>query len=247
MTLAATDRLSLQPLSARSIVLSLLLGAHPAQMQVRHLLAAAGRFGVAESTLRVALTRMVAAGDLERADGIYRLNARLVDRQRRQDDAINARTVRWTGEWEQAVLIVSGRSAAERAQLRTDLARLRLAELREGVWMRPANLDREWPTDLDSLLARFIVRPASDAALVASLWDLPTWAATGRAMLAHFAAAADPLVRLTAAAAMVHHLTSDPVLPPELLPIDWPGRELRQTYAAYQAELIGIVSAFRSA
>ncbi|HZP15799.1 MAG TPA: PaaX domain-containing protein, C- domain protein, partial [Nocardioides sp.] len=142
----------LQPLSARSIVLSLLLGAHPPQMHVRHLLGAAETFGVSESALRVALTRMTSAGDLERADGVHRLSARLLERQQRQDDAINARAVPWSGDWEQAIIVATGRSAAERAQLRTDLTRLRLAELREGVWMRPANLELAWPADLEPLL-----------------------------------------------------------------------------------------------
>lgn len=216
-------------------------------MHVRHLLGASEQFGVTESALRVALTRMVSAGELERNDGVYRLNARLLERQRRQDDAINARTVPWSGDWEQVVVIVSGRTAAERAHLRTDLSRLRLAELREGVWMRPANLDRAWPDALEPLLARFTARPEEGAArLVASLWDLPTWAATGDALMAHFSAAVDPLVRLTAAAALVHHLTNDPVLPDELLPTGWPGQQLRETYAAYQAELIALADAARA-
>ncbi|BBH17561.1 hypothetical protein Back2_18480 [Nocardioides baekrokdamisoli] len=244
---AAVDPSLLQPLSARSIVLSLLLGAHPPQMHVRHLLLASEQFGVSESALRVALTRMASAGELERNDGVYRLNARLLERQRRQDEAISSRTVPWNGDWEQVVVMASGRTAADRAQLRTDLTRLRLAELREGVWMRPANLDRPWPDDL-AQLARFTVRPAGGASdLAATLWDLPSWAATGRALLTHFVDAADPLVRLTAAAAMVHHLTSDPVLPAELLPAEWPGGELRETYAAYQTEVIALADSFRGA
>ena len=229
-------------------MLSLLLGAHPPQMHVRHLLGASEQFGVSESALRVALTRMASAGELERKDGVYRLNARLLERQRRQDEAINARTVPWSGEWEQGVVVVTGRTAAERAHLRTDLTRLRLAELREGVWMRPANLDRPWPSELDPLLARFTIRPAGGTVgLVAALWDLSAWAAIGGALLAHFSSAADPLVRLTAAAAMVHHLTSDPVLPDELLPPRWPGQQLRETYAAYQAELIDLADSYRDA
>jgi phenylacetic acid degradation operon negative regulatory protein len=240
------DALILQPLSARSIVLSLLLGTHPPQMHVRHLLGAAETFGVSESALRVALTRMTSAGDLERSEGVHRLSARLLDRQRRQDEAINARTVPWSGDWEQAIIVASGRSAAERAQLRLDLSRLRLAELREGVWMRPANLDRTWPAQLEPLLVRLIARPTATAeSLVASLWDLSAWSATGHALLAHFSTAGDPLVKLTAAAAIVHHLTSDPVLPAELLPTDWPGDQLRSTYAAYQAELIEFAGSFR--
>lgn len=248
MAETAFDPSLLQPLSARSIVLSLLLGAHPPQMHVRHLLGAADQFGVSESALRVALTRMTSAGDLERGDGAYRLSARLAARQRRQDDSITPRTVPWAGDWEMAAVIVSGRTPAERSQLRTELTRLRLAELREGVWMRPANLERPWSPEVEPVLARFTAQPAeSPEALIASLWDLTAWSAAGHRLLEHFTAATDPLVRLTAAAAMVHHLVSDPVLPVALLPPDWPGAALREAYAAYQAELIAIADSYRRA
>ncbi|MFF6951581.1 hypothetical protein ACFZAD_23355 [Streptomyces iakyrus] len=40
------------------------------------------------------------------------------------------------------------RRAAGRAELRTRLTALRLAELREGVRLRPANLTRALPSDL---------------------------------------------------------------------------------------------------
>ena len=44
------------------------------------------------------------------------------------------------------------------------------------------------------------------------------------------AAAADVPGRFVAAAGMVRHLLTDPVLPDELLPDDWPGAALRQAY-----------------
>ena len=46
-------------------------------------------FDIREPTLRVALTRMVGAGDLVRSEDGYRLSDRLLARQRRQDDALN--------------------------------------------------------------------------------------------------------------------------------------------------------------
>ncbi|MCT7356910.1 PaaX domain-containing protein, C- domain protein, partial [Streptomyces sp. 15-116A] len=49
--------------------------------------------------------------------------------------------------------------------------------------------------------------------------------------------------RLTAFAAVVRHLLADPVLPPALLPADWPGEALRAAYADYQRELAGEVHA----
>ncbi|MDH6492337.1 DNA-binding transcriptional regulator PaaX [Streptomyces sp. SAI-127] len=50
------DEVDLRPLSARSVVLSLLLGAHPPEMPVKDLLRAVEPFGVGGSTLRAALT-----------------------------------------------------------------------------------------------------------------------------------------------------------------------------------------------
>jgi phenylacetic acid degradation operon negative regulatory protein len=43
--------------------------------------------------------------------------------------------------------------------------------------------------------------------------------------------------RFVAAAATVRHLLTDPVLPAELLPDNWPGAELRQTYHDFAAAL----------
>ena len=41
-----------------------------------------------------------------------------------------------------------------------------------------------------------------------------------------------------AAAAMVRHLLTDPVLPDDLLPRHWPGDALREAYADFAAELV---------
>jgi phenylacetic acid degradation operon negative regulatory protein len=40
-----------------------------------------------------------------------------------------------------------------------------------------------------------------------------------------------------AAAAIVRHLLTDPTLPAELLPADWPGAGLRAAYHDFAAEL----------
>ena len=76
---------SLEPLNARSIVLSVLLGAHPPRMPVGRILEFTALFDLPDGTVRTALSRMVAAGDLVNDDGVYRLAARLVKRQVQQD------------------------------------------------------------------------------------------------------------------------------------------------------------------
>jgi phenylacetic acid degradation operon negative regulatory protein len=232
----------LRPLSARSVVLSLLLGAHPPELAVKDLVRAVGPFGVGGSTLRAALSRMVAAGDLQRTDSVHRLSDRLLARQRRQDDAVHPRTRAWDGDWEMVVVTATGRGPAERAELRARLTALRLAELREGVWLRPANLRRPLPDDLAPVAQHYTARPERPASdLAASLWPLDTWAATARALLAHVARTDRPADRLTVFAAVVRHLLADPVLPPPLLPAAWPGTELRTAYMDYQEELADTV------
>ncbi|WP_030931151.1 PaaX family transcriptional regulator C-terminal domain-containing protein [Streptomyces sp. NRRL S-646] len=235
---AQPGEVDLPPLSARSVVLSLLLGTHPPELPVKELVRAVEPFGVGGSTLRAALSRMVAAGDLRRTDAVYRLSDRLLARQRRQDEAVQARTRAWDGDWEMVVITATGRGPAERADLRTRLTALRLADLREGVWLRPANLTRSLPDDLEQVAQSYTARPDRPAReLAAQLWPLDAWAATARSLLAHVAEAHRPADRFAAFAAVVRHLLADPVLPPELLPADWPGATLRAAYAAYQGEI----------
>ncbi|MGW7568233.1 PaaX family transcriptional regulator C-terminal domain-containing protein [Streptomyces tendae] len=240
----APDGLALRPLSARSVVLSLLLGTHPPELAARDLVRLVEGFDVGASTVRAALSRMAAAGDLRRTDTGYRLSERLLERQRRQDEALRPHTRAWDGAWETLVITATGRGPAARAELRTGLTALRLAELREGVWLRPANLDRPLPAALDGVAERLVSRPEAPAReLAARLWPLGEWADTARALLVHVHRARRPADRLTAFAAVVRHLLADPVLPAELLPADWPGTALRDAYARYQREQSGQVRA----
>lgn len=224
---------SLKPISTRSALLTLLIGGEVATMTTRELVATVTSVGFAEPTVRVALSRMHAAGDVVRnADGSYRLSDRLQERQRRQQEAAHPRTVPWDGQWDLVVLTATGRSAAARAETRSELAGLRLAELREGVWTRPANLELDHPTHLDELAQRFTSAPVGDpAALAAQLWDLAEWARAARRLL-KATEAKDEARRFTACALAGRHLLSDPVLPDELLPARWPGNDLRETHLA---------------
>ncbi len=75
-----------RPLTARSLIASTLLGTHPPVLPGRLLVRLGELFGIAEGTTRVALSRMVAAGELETEDGRYRLvGAALLARQAAQE------------------------------------------------------------------------------------------------------------------------------------------------------------------
>lgn len=225
-------------MTARSVVLSVLLGAHPAWATTPELLRLTSDFDIKEPTLRVALTRMVAAGDLVRSEDGYRLSERLLARQRRQDNALDPPTREWDGSWTMAVVIAVGEDARTRAGLRTTLSHNRFGELRDGVWLRPSNLEFAVPEQARDLIRVLSARDRDDAGLAARLWDLPGWSATGHRLLDEMGAAADIPGRFVVAAAIVRHLLTDPVLPAALLPADWPGRKLRDEYADFVALLL---------
>ena len=222
-------------LTARSVVLSVLLGAHPASATASELLALTAGFGIKESELRVALTRMVAAGDLVRSADGYRLADRLLARPRRQDDALDPHTTDWDGRWITCVVTDVGADARTRAALRTALQQARFGELREGVWLRPDNLRDTWVPE--KRVRVLVCRDDDPVGLAARLWDLPGWARAGDRLLREMSRARGIPARFAVAAAMVRHLLTDPVLPPELLPARWPGKALRETYTDFAAEM----------
>lgn len=225
-------------MTARSVVLSVLLGAHPAWATAAQLLLLTGDFGIRESTVRVALTRMVGAGDLVRSEDGYRLSDRLLARQRRQDDAINPRRRAWDGTWTVLVITTVGTEARARAAMRNRLQDKRFAELREGVWIRPDNVEIDLGAEVGDRVRVLRAQDDAPGELAAQLWDLSGWADAGREMLIAMAAAPDVPGRFTVAAAMVRHLLTDPVLPDELLPDGWPGAALRKAYEDFAAELV---------
>jgi len=227
--------LELPTLSARSVALSVLLGVPQGRLSVRDILATGEMCDVAPATMRVALSRLVSAGELAVTGGTYSLSPAHLKRQHAQQLALEPSTRAWDGSWETAVVIESGRDAADRVRLRGDLAAARLAELREGVWMRPANLVR--PGIADPHLTSLVSRPNDPELIVCLLWDLDGWADTGRAILE--AADTDELDgrRFSAATALVRHLRTDPVLPAALQPAEWPADALRQSYDRYRTQL----------
>lgn len=225
-------------MTARSVVLSVLLGAHPAWATAGDLIRLTADFGIKETTLRVALTRMVGAGDLIRSADGYRLSDRLLARQSRQDEAIRPPTRAWHGDWHVVIVTSVGTDARTRATQRASMYRKRFGELREGVWMRPDNLDLDLEPDVADRVRVLKARDDAPEQLVSELWDLPAWAQAGDRLLDEMADAADIPGRFVVAAAIVRHLLTDPMLPAELLPDDWPGARLRSVYHDFATELL---------
>lgn len=246
------DDLGIRPLTARSVLLSTLLGLDPPELPAARLVATAALFGIEEGTARVALSRMAGAGEVVVDDGRYRLTGRLLERQQRQLGGRHPLVRRWDGSWHLAVVVAGRRSARDRARLRAALVAGRLAEWRDGVWLRPSDLDRPaLPAPLDEHVQWAAARPDTDpSALAAQLWDLEGWDRRAHGLLARLdemvpalesydVAALAPGFVL--AAAVLRHLTQDPLLPAALLPPGWAGPALRDAYEAwdrrYQAVL----------
>ena len=238
----------LEPLTPRSIVLSVLLGSHPPRMPVGRILEFTSLFDLADGTVRTALSRMVAAGDLINDDGIYRLAGRLVERQAQQDAGRRHPPSDWDHTWWMVAVLSDRRTMAERRAFRAWAIGARLAELRPDLWLRPANLDI--PTDLPHvLITRGSMISGAQQQLVAHLWDLDALRARSNVnRLALDAAAArlgDPDDRsladaFTALAAAQQFLRVEPQLPANLTPHTI-GDDVRMRYAevveVFQARL----------
>jgi phenylacetic acid degradation operon negative regulatory protein len=226
---------AIRPLTARSVVLSTLLGYHPPALPVSALVRVGELFGIAARTTRVALTRMAADGDVVADDGVYRLTQRLVRRQAQQDESCSPRSKDWDGNWEMAVVTTPARPLSERVALRKGMVALRLAELREGVWIRPDNLLREANGTVAEQCTFFECRHPNSRELAETLWDLTDWADEARRLYAELDEADSLTAGFMVSAEVLRHLLIDPYLPPELLPGDWPGDELRERYARFNA------------
>lgn len=232
-----------RPLSARSVLASALLGADQPRLTAGALIAMASLFGISEGAARTCLWRMVSNGELTGDDGSYALAGRLVERRERVDDAAridDGGAGRWDGTWELAVVSLQRRPATDRLELRKAASALHLAELREGVWLRPDNLDpqrlRASRAVMDQQCTHFHGAAAQiDADTIRSLFRLDEWAHDARVLVdAMKAGLEEPFAyRFRLSVAVVRHLQLDPLLPAVLLPRHWPGRLLRGTYRRF--------------
>jgi phenylacetic acid degradation operon negative regulatory protein len=221
---------------------SALLGMDPPELPVAQLVRLTELFGFSENRARVALSRMVAAGEATTdGNGRYRLAGHLVERQSRQSASRSGITAPYSGRWFLAVVTTAGSTAEVRAARRRALTHARLAELREGVWMRPDNAAVQLPDDQLADLEVMTAHPAEPDRLVDALWDLRGWSKRARLLLGlmdrlppegRYALA--PGFELSAA--ILRHLQADPLLPDVLLPEFWPGALLRSAYDRWDAQ-----------
>jgi phenylacetic acid degradation operon negative regulatory protein len=248
-----------RPLSARSVIASLLLRTTPPRMHGRRLVQWCELFGIAEGTARVALSRMVERGELTARDGVYELAGRVRDRAPAQDFSVAPHLRPWRGDWRTALIASGARSVDDRAALRHAMRGLRYAELRDGVWTRPDNLPDEASTPDAWSVAReqcswWTSRPDDEPVkLAAKLFSPHEWAAHARLLIDALDAAIDDVESnddqaiadaFVAGAAAIAHLRADPLMPAELCPRPWPGSLLRKSYLRYERSFSAAVRAW---
>jgi phenylacetic acid degradation operon negative regulatory protein len=247
----SSDLIGNRPLSARSVLASALLGADQGRLMVAELVAVASLFGISAGAVRTCLWRMVSNGELTGDDGSYALAGRLLERRQRVDEASridDAAAPGWDGTWELAIVSLDRRSAADRLELRKAALALHLAELREGVWIRPDNLDPQRLSTSRAVLDQQCTHfhgAATDitADKMRSLFSLDGWADDARALIQAMNVTLTMSKRddstesftyeFALSIAVVRHLQLDPLLPIELIPDHWPGRALRSTYRRF--------------
>ena len=125
---------------------------------------------------------------------------------------------------------------------------LHLAELREGVWIRPDNLDPQRLPASRAILDRQCTHfhnAATDitADKMPSLFALDAWMADARVLTEAMDVELKRDMRddstdsiryeFALSIAVVRHLQLDPMLPDELTPEQWPGHTLRSAYRRF--------------
>ena len=247
--------LGIEPLPARSLALSALLGTHPPQLPVRALVALGTLFGVAEGTMRTALSRMLDTGELTGTGGVYRLGERMLARQASQDAGRRPAAEPWDGSWWFAIVDATRRPIGERRAFRTRMRHHRMGELRPDVWLRPANVDGPEPS-AGVLVVRGVLDERDPRALVRRLWELDDLARTGRRLGAVVEDAsawldtdgADALAdTFLVSVAAVRFLLTEPRLPAELVGPGWPPDDLRASYDRLEVAHRALMAAFLAA
>lgn len=223
--------------------------------------------GVTSPAVRTAISRMVRQGWLEPVEVQGGRGYALTDRARQRLDDAAARIYRtrdsgWKGGWDLLVLGAPPQRP-NRERVRSGLSFLGYAQLADGTWISP------YPSpEAEALLAaegasvtRFEAYDGDAAALARMAWDLDalgaayaSWHSDARAMVEDpervlgAAQLAEDERAFVVRSHLVHEwrkfLFSDPGLPVELLPADWPGHAAARFFAEEAARLLPAASRF---
>ncbi|GAA2844557.1 phenylacetic acid degradation operon negative regulatory protein [Leucobacter komagatae] len=252
------------PVSARTLIEGSFDASGQAQLSAVYDVGLA--LGLPEQTVRLALRRMQAAGELTQVGrgraGRIELTPRARARTRRENALVefafaqDAGEARWDGAWRLYAFSVPERSRAERDSLRAALTWLGAAPVVAGMYVSPHELGEELagvvaPTTIERWLVRgttvdLAIPGASTPQQIAeTLWPAETTLAAYAPLatvLATLPAGSLDEVSSTARALQLAEgldraLAVDPLLPGELRPAGWEPRRLREAFAAEWAAL----------
>ena len=242
-----------RPLRARSVLATALLGADQPRLTVGELVAIASLVRHQRGAHPYVSVADGQHGNSPATTGATRSPGDCSERRQRVDDASRLDQTaarRWDGTWELAIVSVDRRPASEQLELRKAATALHLAELREGVWIRPDNLDPQRlqlsREVLDQQCTHFH-RAGTDitAETMRSLFDLDAWADDAARLSEAMEDELDAADTESAGAtgvftrqfalsiAVVRHLQLDPLLPVEFTGDKWPGKTLREVYRRF--------------
>ena len=229
-----TTGLGMRRFGARSLILSVLLGSDPPRLAVGALIEFCSLFDITAGTVRTALSRLTASGELAAHDGKYTLAGDLLGRRRQQDIGRVAAAIEWDGSWWTAIALAEARDINERREFRSAMEGSKMGELRPTAWMRPTNVEGP-PTRPELIVSRGDLPIHESHALVSRLWDLD---ALGRRS-DHLRGALDVderdlARRFIALAACLQFLRTEPQLPHALAP-DRRADALRDRYRIEEA------------
>ena len=230
------------------------LRARGSQAPVAGLVRLLAPVGIAAPAVRTAISRMVMQDwlepvTLETGRG-YRATPRAIRRLDAAADRIYRRTVPvWDGGWH-LVFVTPPETRAGRARLRADLQYLGYAELSPDAWVSPyPRAELAGVLERSGVAARTAHANGFDPPPTEA-WDLGALGAAYERWLdgvddliaTHAGTHGDPDEAAFAARFHLVHewrkfLFADPLLPDELLPDHWPGREAADHFAAEAARL----------
>ncbi len=245
--------LAADPPRAKSLIVTVWgdsLAPHGDELWLASLIALMGALGVAERSVRTSVFRLAAdgglAGEPTGRRSRYRLTAAgahtFADAYRR---IYFPHEEPWDGRWQLLLAPPETLAPRERAALRNALRWSGFCALAPGLFARPRAAQGDAIALPRATLAKLTVLDAGDAGgsgvalagLAVQAFDLAALAASYRRFLSRFGRAIDlfrapnpppdPRAAFAARTLLIHAfrrvLLRDPLLPPALLPLDWPG------------------------
>ena len=204
--------------------------------------------GIAAPAVRTAISRMVMQGWLEPVQLAGGRGYRTTERANRRLDETGRRVYRrdvpaWDGHWHLA-FVDAPPGRAGRTRLRAGLTFLGYAELSDNVWVSPfpreelgSVLEREGATARTARADHFDPEPPGAWDLAGLRAGYDGWLAAAHDLVEQHLGAHDDADEAAFAARfhLVHEwrkfLFTDPGLPEDLLPADWPGRAAADLFA----------------